>query len=349
MKDLTEKGLEAEEVKTIKSFASLSIEKAKTVAFNTTEKGIELSNEIATTSVDVLEQIGKSALEFLAVMDNKPNSNSTTGATFEDTINRNYFEVYHGTASVEALEQLSIECNIQVQKLKQEIGKEKLELLNSYLIKITNLFDQENNNNNNNNKAEEISVEKSKVIFKECQDHIEQLVKKYKQDVNETVLLLEKFEEGDLYHLTASYFDKLLLESVKQMNHLVAINMDQIKQNTEISLVQQYSSYDDIVDQASKLHTICQTFLNMLQELSKHYQEILQSILVYVSDIYDTKSQNEEEKNKYLQELQAKLNLHINHLEIDTNTCSSHIVDCYGNLSTIYQSLLYKVEPQQKQ
>jgi hypothetical protein len=339
VKDFTDK----EELQSIKNLANYSIntasstlEKAKSVAVSTTEMGLQVGQEFAQTSVDVLETIGKSALDFLTVQEDSTSTTTTTRSTHnnnsisDSNAEKNYFEQYEGTRFVEALEKLSIESNIRLQKSTPLLEAASLQ---PYLLQLKSAFDEESSSSNNDI-SDSTTISNANHVFNDSLSLIDTLKITFEKAIQ------DENEASEIIQITASYLDKCILESTKNISKYSAVAIGDLYNYVESISSSNIISVEDSLSKSILVSNLISKVIEDLNTLSNHYTNLLQSIV----DTSISKIKGEE-TDKYAEELQSKLNLHKHHIEIDTSSYTSTLVDVKQFLFVICKSFFYSTNP----
>lgn len=355
-----------------KDFASQSIEMAK----QTAEKGRKVGEKLAVQGVDALESVGKHALTYLTVEEEVSGSkkrlrpvfiyNSTPAthmtkeelASFEDSLNRNYFDESNGTALLQELEKISIECTLKFQKLEQKIVKTDPKLreeLTTLLNKVKEIFETEENSEKSNppdvplnevaTKHREALDSMAKLAHSramEVIDGFKQELKEFKPEENNSTILTAT----DICHLTASYMDKTLLESVSRLNQFSANTVEQILRIVESYLIELDSAKlekDDVMKRVEYIFFISQMLIEEITNISNAFIDAIKALGEEAKSNfteYSNKGDAEkEESNKCAEDIDTKMNLHVNHIYLDTSNAVSNVEDCRKFLFPISKSL----------
>jgi len=356
-----------------KDFASHGIE----MAMQTAEKGRKVGEKLATQGVDALETVGKHALTYLTVQEEVEGSkkrlrpvfiyNSTPAthmtkeelASFEDSLNRNYFDESNGTAFMQELEKISIECTLKFQKLEQKIAKADPKLreeLTALLNKVKEVFETEEDSEKALNVQDvplnEVATKHREALdglaklahtrAKEVIDGFKQEMKEFKPEENSSTILTAT----DICHLTASYMDKTLLESVSRLNQFSANTVEQILRIVESYLIEFETAKlekDDFMKRVEYIFFISQILIEEITNISNAFIDSIKSLgeeaKANFAEYSNKGDAEKEETNKCAEDIDTKMNLHVNHIYLDTSNAVSNVEDCRRFLFPITKSL----------
>eukprot|EP01114_Cavostelium_apophysatum_P004675 TRINITY_DN1500_c0_g1_i2.p1 TRINITY_DN1500_c0_g1~~TRINITY_DN1500_c0_g1_i2.p1 ORF type:complete len:582 (-),score=190.53 TRINITY_DN1500_c0_g1_i2:2163-3908(-) len=354
--------------------------KAVDYAVSSYQKASNIGEKLANQSVDALESVGKKALGLLTVEENvqnkrriRPVFNYVPQATqmtkeeqesFEDSLNKNYFDDFNGTAHLQGLEKFSIECTLKYQKVEQKLSKldaqhreEVVELLN----KVKELFDEEEEDK----KIEVSDVELNEPAnkHKEVIDNLAsegsakatELVEAFKAEIRE--LKPEGAESivssTDICHLTASYMDKTLLECVRRLSQFSASSVEQLLKIVESYLVDTQNAEgkdakkmtkDEFIKRVAFAYSVTSMLSEELNTLSNAYIEAMRSLCETGKANFEElgkKGEAElEESKKCTEDIESKLGLHENHILLDTSNAIANIEECRKFLFPICKSFI---------
>lgn len=239
--------------------------------------GLHVGQELAQTSVDVLETIGKSALDFLTVQDeNSTTTNNSTNSSTSNTLDskdKNYFEQYEGSRFVEALEKLSIESNIRLQK---STPIAELATLQPMLLKLKSAFDEEEEATSTSN-LDTSAIKSSLAVIEECSKQIEDIMNSFSSEISSG-----EIENSEIIHLTASSLDKSILESSKNLSKFTAIAIgDLLNLVNSITTLSATSTpnADSSLSNSLLIANLANKIIEELNSLSNKYTDLLQSIV----------------------------------------------------------------------
>jgi len=370
--------LNSGEIQTMaKGYANASLNMAMQVASTTTQQASNLGEKIAFQSVDALESVGKKALGYLTVeenVDNKsrirpvfnfdPQTTPEEQHSFEETVNRNYFEELNGTAHLQELEKLSIECTLRYQKIEQRLSKldaqhrdQVLELLK----KVNEMFDEEAEN-----KMEATDVElnepatKQKTVIDNLSKaglaRAQEVLMAYKEELKQLKpegLTESIIGSSDICHLTASYMDKTLLESVKKLSEFSAASVEQLLRIVESYLIDadvgdskegNKLTKDDMLKRVAFAYTVSNMLSEELNTMANAFIETIKSLNETAKNNFEELGKKGEaelaESQKSLEDLETKSSLHVNHILLDTSNAISNVEECRKFLFPICKSLV---------
>jgi len=369
------------DMQTIQEKATQSFQKAKQMATTTAEKGKHFGEKFASSSVDALETVGKSALELLTVQEKSPGTENSRlrpiffeapnrpntkveGESFEDVINRNWFEESSGTAYLQALENLSIECTMRMQKIEQKLDPKHREELHALFQKVKEIFGDEEEATANHENLPQIELNEKAAMYKEIMDALAiegkarslEMIALYKADIQD--LLPDASNASiitatDIGHLTASYLDKVLLECVKYLSKYSALSVEQllrIVENYVASDLQKLEVDNDLsLKKATFVFMVSQIFINELSQVSNSFVESIRVLSEEGKEQFATFAKRSEqdlsESNKCREDIESKTNLHMNHIYLHTSNAIANIQESTHFIFPICKSLLVPSMP----
>jgi len=356
--------------------------KAMLVATSSIEKGFQVGEKLATTSVDALEIVGKTALNLLTVKEEVTDSKSRIRPvfyyipqmtkeeedTFEQLLNRNYFEVYSGVAHAQSLESLSIESTLHVQKTEQRLNAKQREALSALVVKLKELYeneDDENEDENNNEKKDEQKqlpkiklnepaarqLETLEGLFTEYMERSSKLLELFKQDVSElkpTDGEQNSISSVEICQLTASYLDKALLESVRYFGQISAGSVELLLRIVESYLIDLDTTDGIDAETAQSKSTYvmltASSLVEKLQALSNAYINLVKLLKQDANDTFTEfakKGEAElEESKRCADDIETKTNLHINQILHASSGALSNVQDCKKFVFPVCKSML---------
>jgi len=354
--------------------AKQSIEKAKQIASTTTpDKMLSAGERLAHQSVDALEAVGKRAFGFLTIQETEGETSRIRpvlfeGAprsqvmkreqTFQESLEKNYFEDYNGIAHLQALENVSIECTLKVQRLHQKLSEQQVKEMNEFLIKVREVFDDEEGK-----ASEEITLpsidlsqhaNKTKenliILQKEALQIALEIVEQYKKDLDQ-LTPESRIVPTIISNLTISCLDKLLLECIQHLAHHSASGVELL-----LRIVESYMQSDSKPDKeqalikATYIWKTAQILINELSILSDKFAQAMHAVVDHGKIFIQKIDVNTEDHialvNQSLEEITGKIEIHLSHVALDTSNAISNIQDCKKFLFPVSKSLMIKEEQQ---
>jgi len=323
---------------TAMGLASVSLEKAKSLATYTTEKGYILGEQLASTSIDTLENVGKSAVKLLTVQESIPNKNDNKSTQqqennaeikVEEVLNHNYFEDFQGSVYLQLLEKLSVESTLKIQKLEKS---DQLQNIHNIVSKLNLLFEKEEEETTDNKELKLLLNDKFLDTHKNYSKKFENIIEKWKTDLKELQNSGINISSSDVYQLTAFYFDKILLECVKTLSEFTALSLNEFNtilqnlqnetfnnQEIHLSILNCLHSYYWVIHELSQFFVTFTSYFNILIEDSKTYLD-----------------------NTMNEELIVKKNSHLNHVQLDINNFVSVLTESKHFMFIVCKYCYYK-------
>eukprot|EP01119_Soliformovum_irregulare_P011889 TRINITY_DN3033_c0_g1_i1.p1 TRINITY_DN3033_c0_g1~~TRINITY_DN3033_c0_g1_i1.p1 ORF type:complete len:577 (-),score=223.17 TRINITY_DN3033_c0_g1_i1:52-1761(-) len=357
------------------SFASNSIEKAKQVTTNATEMGMQYGEKFAHQGVDALEAVGKSALTFLTVQEaigdkqrirpiflpsQQASMTQEEQANFEETLNRNYFEENNGKAHLQVLETLSTEYAAKSLNEEPKLEDDQRKKYNEMAAKLKELADFDEDEDLNEDHQPELpqidlnepaskQLEIVQSLVKTCKDQSVEMLSTFRSELKD--LVPEGSEDlltvTDLTHLTASYLDKVLLESVQRISQFSASGVEQLLRVVESYLIeadQKPAAPEKMYQKSIYLFSLSQILVADLSAVSINFIDSLRIISddgkVHINNLGKNRSEEAEECAKCAEDIETKTELHVNNIYMETSSGVSNIQESRKFLLQICKFLL---------
>jgi len=154
---------------------------------------------------------------------------------------------------------------------------------------------------------------------------------------------------SDICHLSASYIDKTLLEAVKSISQFSASSVEQILRIVESFLIENDNgttklSQEDVVKRISFISYVSVMLTDELSNVSSAFVDTARSLGAEAQSHFSQFGKRGEpelvESKKCTEDIDTKVNLHINHIYLDTSSAISNIEECRKFLYPICKYLV---------
>jgi len=146
----------------------------------------------------------------------------------------------------------------------------------------------------------------------------------------------------DICHLTASFIDKTLLESVKKISQFSASCVEQLLRIAESYLIEIDTtklSQEELLKRAAFSFSVSLMLVEELSNISVAFIDCIRTLCeegkLHFSE-FGTRGEKEmEESVRCSEDIETKMNLHINHIYLDTSNGISNVEECRKHLLSI--------------
>jgi len=150
---------------------------------------------------------------------------------------------------------------------------------------------------------------------------------------------------NDICHLTASYLDKMLLESVQRVHQFSAVSVEHLLRIVESFLIDSDSAMekDEALKRCTYLFNSSILLNERLTKISTSFIDCVQAITEAGKTdclVFSSKPEAATESKKCAEDIDTKMSLHVNHIYLETSNAISNVEDCRKYLFSISKSLL---------
>jgi len=149
----------------------------------------------------------------------------------------------------------------------------------------------------------------------------------------------------DVCHLTASYLDKILLETVQRLNQFSASGVEHLLRVVESFIVDSENGLtsEEALKRSKYVFNLALLLNDKITKSSTAlidgFQEITEAGKTECAQL-GKKAELSEDSKKCLEDLDTKMSLHVNHVYLETSNSIANLEDCRKFLFSVCKSLL---------
>jgi len=290
---------------------------------------------------------------------------------FEQNLNRNYFEENNGSAHLQEIEKISITCTLKLQKFEQKLSPQSKDQLNALLQAVKELFDDDQENTEKFSDSTDVELNElaskhqqlldafSKSSHRQASEILNNFTREL-EELNPDKTATSIITATDICHLCASNIDKGLMECVQRISQFSASSVEQLLRIVESILIELDSNKLNKEESMKRIKFVFFVSIMLANELSNISTAFITGIKAACEEgkklflDYSKKGENETaESSKCAEDIDTKMNLHLNQIYLDTSNAISNIEECRKFLFPICKfvvanasDLQVEVEPQ---
>jgi len=151
----------------------------------------------------------------------------------------------------------------------------------------------------------------------------------------------------DICHLTASYLDKTLIESVKRIAQFSATSVEQMLRVVESFLIDEDTEIailpEQVLKKAAYLFSLSVSLSQDLTAVSNSFIDCIHSLSEEGKASFQHFAKSEkgaDESSKCSEDIEIKMGLHVNHIYLDSSNAVTSLQECRKFLFPICKCLL---------